>query len=442
VVKKPRKRSQKPKFYPILPGRRKAQRLEKQDGLTTPISYSRRLYADLTLISTGDVSEFLNESNERTLAWNSKSFARHPGWQLAVAKGGDATFSYSREIGTYKPIVYGGTSKNATWRSKCYGSIHGVGPVFEPKETLTLQDQALGKLKHKLNGYIGNAQLQAPLAESREIHRIVRQINTIGIDTLKALLAIKKTRGKSAAKHFGDVWLGFGFGINPMLKDIEKAANSILDYNTRQDRTVRVVGTATREYHSRVANTVGESVAFGTTCKTISQVIHTQGVQIVAGIDLQTRSAASYSVYDHLGLEISEIPSTLWELTPYSWAFDYFFTVSPWLDDMFYTLPGECKYVSQATKYQSETTDYPVFVPQSGFTWSGGGTMGRARYVSFSRTPLAVLPSRGIRIKTSDEIAKYGGTKLLNLASVLAGRMGPKLHPRTGLPFQISHAGF
>jgi hypothetical protein len=287
-------------------------------------------------------------------------------------------------------------------------------------DVTTLKDVAIGRLKNKLNGYIGNAQLAAPLAESREIHRLVRQVNGLGLDTVKALLAMKKTKGKSAIKLFSDVWLGFGFGVDPMLKDIEKAANAILDYTTREDRRVRVKGVANRDYHSASSTLVG-GIAHGTDMKITSSAHHMQGVQIVAGIDLILRTAASYSVLDHLGLEISELPSTLWELVPFSWVADYAATVSPWLEDMFYTLPGTAKYVSQTTKYQLRTIMLPEAVNSPTFRWNGSMLPGEYKMVSIVRTKLATLPTRSLRIKTMDEIAQHSLTKLLNLASVLAG---------------------
>jgi len=418
----------KPKFYPILPRTKRSYASYDKAGPTSvPFKYRRIKSATWTTKATGLTVPYLSDDATVTMGTSSKGGTKNPGWRILIAKGGDATSGYSREIHHYVPIQYSVTTESVGYSSRGYGVVHGGG-IIAPKDFSGLREIAIGRLRNSLNGYIGNAQLAAPLAESREIFRLARSINSLGLDAVKAALAIKKTGGKSAAKLFANVWLGFGFGINPMLKDIEKAANSILDYTTRQDRRVRVVGTASLEFQTGTKDPPVETVAYALGMGSTNSCRHVQGVQIVAGIDLQMRTAASYSVADHLGLKISDIPSTLWELTPYSWVVDYYATVSPWLDDMFYTLPGVCKYVSQAEKYQSDTYNAPYFVPSPGFTWSGGGSPGRYRYMSFTRVKLGtVLPSRSVRIKSVDEIANHGITKLLNLASVLAGRRGPKL---------------
>jgi hypothetical protein len=418
------------RFYPILipVKRRKTPRDVDRSITTEPTKFELITWCEKTLKAGGSKSLIYNTrtSNFGGVS-NVRTFTRVPDWRVKIAKGQDASAAYSRSIYKLFPVRYSAQTSDVSATSVAYGTQTGLSliavPVWAP-----LVDRALTQIKHKLNGYIGNAQVLPPLAESREIHRLVRQINGLGLETVKSLLAIKKTKGKSALKLFGDVWLGFGFGVNPMLKDIEKAANAILDYTTRQDSHVVIKGTASSDFHSgQKGNPVGSNMAYGANITVDSSAHHVAGVQIVAGIDLQLRTAASYSVTDHLGLEISEIPSALWELTPYSWAVDYFVTVSPWIDDMFFTLPGVTKYITQSKKYQV-TTDWvarPIIQP--GFTCSMNASPGLLQHVSFTRELLSSLPSRSIRVKSTDEIAKYGVTKLLNLASILAGRSSPRL---------------
>lgn len=422
-------KTRRPVFYPILPSspRKKGPRTVNDGSTNTPYGYLRRKYARYITVSTNSVIVTSNETQTWTFGNVSQSVVKRPDWKQIIAKGTNATNPYSRIIATVKPVTYRGTSSSPPLNMKGdgFGLYHG-NSLIQPQSWAPLQSAAIGRLKNKLNGYIGNAQLMAPIAESREIHRIVRQINNLGIDAVKALLAVKKSQGKSAAKFFGDVWLGFGFGINPMLKDIEKAANSILDYTTREDRHVRVVGAASVEFLTNGKLFI--DCFPGAQLHVSSYGSHKQGVRYVAGIDLKLRSGASYSVTDHLGLKISDLPATLWELTPYSWVVDYFATVSPWLEDMFFTLPGTTKYISENTKYQLETKWVPEIKPyDSSYSASGSGSSGVHRYVSFTRNSLASLPSRPLRLKTLDEVAQHSLTKFLNLASVLAGRRGPKL---------------
>lgn len=426
--------AKKPVFYPILTrvklGKTK-RNLENSPNSTKPVLTSRLVHADRLIKSTRQYfPDYISASQDQVVqGYEEKAGIKNPGWKQTVAKGGDATSVYSRIRLTYKPITYACRFEDSGNLSLGYGQDDGGLNLVE-KPWQPLIDQATASLKHKLDGNIGKAQLAAPIAESREIHRMVRQINTLGIDTLKALLAIKKTRGLSAFKQFGNIWLGFGFGVNPLLQDIASAANSILDYTTREDRHVRLTGTASLDHITTIrvlgnfANAAYGSGALGI----ISSFYHTQGVRIVAGIDLKLRSAASYSVLDHLGLKVEQLPSVLWELTPFSWAVDYFTTIGPWLDDMFYTLPGTTKYISLSRKYHNEGQMQPYARPNAGFTgqvWKTGG--GTSLYTSFAREKLTALPSRSVRIKSFDEVAQHSLNKFLNLSSVLAQKWGPKL---------------
>ena len=421
--------AKKPVFYPILPriklGKTK-RNSENSPNSTVPVMVERIRICDRLVKSTGQYTPlYINERSQAVIGYNEKAGIKNPGWRQTIAKGGDATSTYQRIRIVYKPTVY-------SCRFEDLGNVSfgtgvddgGLNLVERPWQPLI--DQATASLKHKLDGNIGKAQLAAPIAESREIHRMVKQINSLGLDTVKALLAIKKTRGKSAFKQFGNIWLGFGFGVNPLLQDLSSAANSLLDYTTREDRHVRLTGTASRDYVTTI-NTLGsDNIAYGGKLGQVCTFYHTQGVRIVAGIDLKIRSAASYSVADHLGLKVGALPGVLWELTPFSWVVDYVATVGPWLDDMFYTLPGTTKYISQSTKYQNVGVMYPYPRPSSGFTgWVRG--KGSSLYTSFTRTPLTALPSRQLRIKSVDEIANNSLTKLLNLGSVLAQKWGPNL---------------
>lgn len=143
----------------------------------------------------------------------------------------------------------------------------------------------------------------------------------------------------------------------------------------------------------------------------------------MAGIDLTIRSNASYSVIDQLGLGITSMPSAIWELVPFSWVVDYFTTVGPWLDDVFYTLPGTCKYVSQTTKYQNDVIWNLKTFTNPNVNFSVDAKAGGFRYFDIQRTSLSTLPTRQLRVKSLDEVALFGLTKFLNLSSVLAGHI-------------------
>jgi len=422
----------KPKLYPRIPRIKREKRVygSARTPTSTPVTVFNDRWADWAVNGVMLNPNLINAHEKVVLGTDGKSYVSTPDWKVKIAKGADASSPYSRQgISRKIPAKYNCLSTVNNYRSSGRGSVY-CGSYLEPKDYSSLVAIATGRLKHKLSGHIGNAQLAAPLAESREIHRIIRQINGLGMETLKAVLALKKTKGRSVTKLFGNIWLGFAFGVNPMLKDLKSAADSILKYTTRQDYNVKLSAGASMDWFSAHKGTADLAAYLGYYGFS-HDTHHEQSVRITAGIDLQTRSAASYSMPEHLGLKISAVPGTLWELTPFSWVVDYFVTVGPWLDDMFFTLPGVLKYCVLTKKYRSVTYGNIYFQKVNAsdigdITGSGGTAVVDA--FAFSREVLATLPSQPIRIKSVDEVAAYGIAKLLNLASVIAGRHGgPRL---------------
>lgn len=417
--------------YPKLPRRKREKRLYggAKTNVSVPVHYFDTRWADWYSGNILMNANYINSRTRYTLYTDGKSYINNADWKTKVAKGQDASANYSRQgISRYGLAKY-------SCRSEIWGIYQSTGagsfccsPTSTPKSYALLEEKAAARLKHKLQGYIGQAQLAAPLAESKEIHRLVRQINSLGMDALKAVLALRKTKGKSASKLFADIWLGYGFGIRPMLADIKSAADSILKYISRQDQMVVIRSGAREDWTSSQKVNMG-LVCYGTEAYMYETSVHEQSVLITAGIRTDVRSAASYSVADHLGLNIASVPSTLWELTPYSWVVDYFTTVGPWLDDMFYTLPGVTVYIVSNKKYRCRTTGnvafsvHPSFVDPKSRAY-GGGSQSLVDLFSFSREKLAQLPSQSLRVKSMDEIASHGIAKMLNLASVIAGRHG------------------
>lgn len=423
--------AKQPRFYPNLPrepSHKKGRRvgaISTRTVVTTP----RIIHADrLFKLSSSYEPNYLSVDSKVTQGFNQAFGTKNPGWRMTIASGGDATSSYSREHYSFIPTKYVVRSNSVNWLSKGYGTLSG-GLLIVQNDQAALNDAAIGRLRNKLQGKVGNAKLAPPLAESREIHRLVRQINDLGMDALKAMLAAKKSKGKSVSKLVGNIWLGFGFGVNPLLNDIKTSVDSILHYVTRRDGRIVITGAANVEYHSGLpSDSSSEGVAQDAGIAWQISATHQQGIRYVAGIDLKVRGSSSYNVADHLGIKLGELPSTLWELTPFSWVADYGATVGSWLDDMFYTVPGTVLYLSKNYKYQSDTVAVPKAVNTLGSDVVLSGNASIGRYILFQRSKQALaVPVRSLRIKSVDEIAGHGLNKMMNLAGVIAGRHGPRL---------------
>jgi len=420
------------KFYPNLPRGDRPKDVKRVGALmvTAPVYTAKERHADnLNKQFNVYTGNWILFSGREYQGDNTRAGTKNPGWRVTIAKGGDATSNYSRETFKLKPMKYRITSENSTSLSNGYGTAFG-GILVSEKDKVALEDVAIGRLRNRLSSKVGNAQLGPPLAESREIHRLVRQVNGLGMKTFRALLAAKATKGKSLASQFGDIWLGYGFGVNPLLKDIQQAADSVLHYVTRQNFRTVITGTHSRDYASsaNLAISSSDAISAHVNLGWFLSATHWQGVRYRAGVDIKVRAGSNYSVADHLGLKVEALPSILWELVPYSWAVDYFTTVGSWLEDSFYTMPATVAYLSKSYKYESNTSGSPIAlkIPGANATLSASNSFGR--FTRFTREKLAPdLPTRSLRIKSVDEIASHGLNKLLNLGSILAQKHGPKL---------------
>lgn len=417
------KRPKVPRFRPLHPPRPKGKGGAKASFTSVPVVYTKWLYCTRSS-STGTVVT-ANSRSVTTAGFNeSRTYQSNIDYKRRIAKGLDANYPYSRSGGSVKAVAYHGIttqpSSKQVWSWD--GAMVGAANINANADQ-GLKDLALTRLKNRINGYVGQTSLMPPLAEAREIHGLVREVNGYGLKMLKDLLLIKRTHGKSALKHAGQVWLFFGFGVKPLINDIAKAAMSIQDYMSRTDRSVRVSGTASKDWVSSFIDGSNVIPCSGVNLYVSTISRHQLSYRYSGAVDITVRSSASYNVLDQLGLEFGQLPATLWELTPYSWVVDYFTTVGPWLDDVFYTLPGNLKYLSLNSRYQMVSNFVGRVKTDPGYFTSGSFQPGGNSYFQFSRTTLTSLPTRQLRVKSYDEVAKYGLTKMLNLASVLAGRL-------------------
>lgn len=411
-------------YYPLLPHEPRFFRRD-MSGRPTVNSTPLYCYTFIYAINTDTGVVGYNSSGNTFIGYNNRTLIVNKDWRTKVAKHLDAGSLYTRYEYQVKPLIWSGTSVDrhtgVPVRNYSFGALTGQLNLQDTSDDV-LKDIALSRLKKKLSSSIGDVSLLPPLAESREIHGLIHDINGFTKDMLQALLAVKQTKGKSILKQAGKIWLFFNFGVNPLVSDLAKAANSINDYVNRSDHRQRLTGSASKKWSTTIS-TSSFPIATTTVLLAIkSSGKHQLSYRYKGAASLNLRSDASYGVADHLGLTWEQLPSALWELTPYSWVVDYFSTVGAWLDDVFYALPGKLDYLCLNRRYMNETT----FTPTQTFGWPLTTSAihyknGYSKFFSFSREILTTLPTRQLRVRSFDEIGKYGLSKVLNLASVLAG---------------------
>lgn len=354
-----------------------------------------------------------------------------PDYKVKILRGRDASSSYFRRDVQVKPMGYFtqnfGTVDYAR-KIRFDGTArcrHFVDPTkfISSADDDALKDLALKRLKAKLAGRSNQVNLLIPAVELREMRSMITNIAVSGADLVRALISIKKSKGASAWKFASHAWLNWSFGIAPTLSEIQSISQSIDSFLKDSEGKYTDYGAARKQWVSSHGGSL--SGAYKTTDSWKSQALHTLSYRYVCGFRTKVRSANDYGIGSHFGLEFGAVIPAVWELTPFSWLFDYFSTMGDYLEDTFVTDSTSSIYVNLNKRYTCKGQIHPDVRGTAGVDGlSVIKTPGTYDILEFTRTPLSQLPSRSLRLKTSDEIGKNAVNKVLNLASILAGGIG------------------
>lgn len=366
---------------------------------------------------------------------NYKTYESNPSWKVQVEKGQNASLPYRRSTwilkdpgtglrGATQSVPFGYPGYASTRSFALSGIIGGLFPTPGRGNASDL-NKAASKFKNRLRDVTPHAKTMAPLVESKELKRLVINTNNVCgdfIDTAVGLIAHRRL-GPKLRKTLYNQWLNFSFGISPILKDIRDIGASIAEHIARRDISVRATATSGSAGHDHIAN-AGSAIFVpqGMITAGSGRVEWSNSCRIVGAYDFPLSSSEDYTMLNSLGLGWSDVPYTLWELTPYSWLIDYFVTVGPFLEDAFYVPPGTTKYLVSTVKYEANydfSHEY-VYKKQSGLTSLGSQpSSSKFAYSYVERQVLQNLPCGSLRLKTPDVVGKNWLPKLLNLASVL-----------------------
>lgn len=356
---------------------------------------------------------------------------KNPSWRILVSKRQDAGSAYLRERTEVKQryAIESGSFVGYGAYKGYFGYFRGYGMTGAPSSftafnnDAALRDLALTRLKKRLKREIGSADLAAPIAEIKEVKQLAKQVVLLGVDLMKSLIDIKRTKGKSAFKYAADVWLGFNFAAKPLDADIRQGVKSIKSYFDRSDKSVRLSASAKRDWVTSARTTVDETFSYHASLRTHSALYHQLSYRYYAGGILSLESDTDYGLLDHTGLTLDALLPTLWELQAFSWAGDYFANIGVFLDDAFWAPPGLLHYSGYTRKYTCSVVITPILNHTGSYYATQTVRSGVLERHEFERVPLlGTLPHIGLHFRSVDEVGKNAVTKLLNLASVLVQR--------------------
>lgn len=360
----------------------------------------------------------------------SKYLTRDPDWKVLVSKRRDASGAYvSRVIrirgkpvrtsaqywtGTYPNQYFVNTWKDHSLAFDLLGNANST-------DDAALRDLALARLKRKMSSRTDQMNVLIPVVELREFRGLISAMTYSALDLVKALIQIKKTKGKSAAQFASHAWLNWSFAVSPTVSDIAKLRDLInKELFDTNEKVFTEYGAAKKEWFSpyKASSTAG----YGVNGTVSSHMQHKLSYRYACGFKTPLRSANDYSSKASFGLEIGALVPALWELTMFSWLADYFTTMGAYLDDTFITDTTQSIYCNCTKRYTvSGYLMFEINDTRPLMSSSNSGVGPRYEYSVTDRSVFSAIPSRILRFKSSDEIAKNAVNKLLNLGSILVG---------------------
>lgn len=229
---------------------------------------------------------------------------------------------------------------------------------------------------------------------------------------------------KSVQEAVAGSWLETAFGIQPLLSDIDGAMKGLAEQVTgMSESVVRIGSTFSTTTATSIAGSYGVEAGWGD-LKYFQRKINDVSVSYYGAI----RIAPSNTLggFNHrFGLQLADLPATIWELIPGSFLFDYWLNVGDILDAIS-VQTTDFVFLGQSTKKRTVTnlesvgfvhvTDSipPKFVGTPLVTVTGGTCTGSR--VVFTRSkiePTALIPSLTFSIPGA-------GRKWVNMSALAA----------------------
>lgn len=350
-------------------------------------------------------------------------------FRVKIKRGVDATLPYTMQVcRTRASRLYAHTvtpnssSPSLEWHGRVRANWYGLQPYATGGMSHDpTRDLALTRLKRKLGNLTNQVKLLPPLVECKELYALVRQACSMTTKVVRALRDIRRGRFRDAYRVASDLWLGYNFGVRPLLSDIQKTSEAIASYLARNSPSMARVTASANFVALGSTYNEGEVSVFGAYLSSRCQSRTEYGYRFTAGVDLKPYASNDYSILSHLGVSLPDLPSAAWELTAFSWITDYFATVGTFLEDTFSVDPFSTVYCveNRRVKVIGRTTRKFIPVVANTVIVEQQCTPYEFEFVEFSRLKLASVPVRSLRIKSRDEIGLNSVSKLLNLVAIL-----------------------
>ncbi len=275
----------------------------------------------------------------------------------------------------------------------------GVNGFRQPDAILISEAQAIARRQafQRIHNLQGNFQGQVFLGELRETVNFLKSPFLASVKLLeksrKLANGFAKIQKNGLAAHklsdfgkaAGDSWLEFHFGILPLISDIKSIIELIQDKQSPAKLSYRTYGKSNK---ANVGPTVigSENHYFNTVMTytdTAECIIHFG----IFSERIHRAELASDRLFDVLS-KLSDVPSTAWELTPWSFLIDYFVNVGSIIDA---TTTGTQKvsYSSESNIYTQDFNFATLSINRAGAAYITDNSISHNRSMSFKHRSAA-----------------------------------------------------
>lgn len=248
------------------------------------------------------------------------------------------------------------------------------------------------------------------LAELREVFQMIRSPLSSYTQFLRAVerAKFKQLRPSTAAttstgRFLRDNWLAYRYGVRPVMRDIQNFAKAIDTLSAKRPERKTARGFATENGKKDITTVHGAW----------------NGNLTISDSTTVTRSCRSGVLYelkgevDTFGMNVTEVPSAVWEIMPYSFVFDWFANIGSYVDAI--TPKFGVTVLGKWTTYRtvSETTRTATRAYTGSYTTLGNGQCTLVkRTVAKSRVPSISID---LVLKPTPLTGDYGKGRVLDL---------------------------
>lgn len=392
------------------------------------------------------------------LMWSfphSKSGQKVPKWREKITKGLNASSPYSRS-GTSLVSIAGG-SASLTWSNpgvsiakEEFSGTYRV-PAIPTLNTIpvTVSNKALTRITDKLRHELEHFNLLPALGELTQTIRmfgapfssVVRLFNG-HYDKLerraRGIRGSPKAKRTAWDKVIADTYLETVFGLLPLIEDTKSIAESLARWNAELEEdlprpTSLLLKATAFEKTATVTTGAAASIAPLSNILCSDRYVNKQehGVKYTVKLkySLQAQFGSNNRLLQLLGLNrLANFIPTAWEITPWSWLFDYFVNIQEILEAGV-TDKSNIDWIVKGERQTATTSYHGVLSKQSAGGWApttwvgtGSGANHHAGKWETSRRAFTRSLPASLGVPMINVVVPTSSRKYANMLAVLIAR--------------------